>query len=159
MEDTFLGGIFLGMRLRSDEILVGTARGVIKTRTLRRRVEEEQWDKEFAKPIKGEPRQPVPGINSDHVPAAISDTAGVRLEEDQAAARLGQQDEGIDPPEAREVSMPPDRVRSDALKRMYVTKGLERSTAQHLVVQDVRRLAVITKPVTQTHAGAGCAQN
>ena len=80
MEDTFVDGIFLGMRLRSDEILNGTARGVIKTRTLRRRVEEEQWDPEFAKSIKGEPRQPVPGINSDHLPAAISDRAGVRLE-------------------------------------------------------------------------------
>ena len=42
MKDTFLDGIFLGMRLRSDEILIGTARGVIKTRTLRRRVEKEQ---------------------------------------------------------------------------------------------------------------------
>ena len=67
MEDTFLDGIFLGMRLRSDKILTGTARAVIKTRTLRRRVEEEQWDLEFAKSIKGEPRQLVPGINSDHV--------------------------------------------------------------------------------------------
>ena len=127
MEDTFLDGIFLGMRLRSDEIFIGTARGVIKTRTLRRRVEEEQWDPEFAKSIKGEPRQPVPGINSDHVPAAISDRAGVRLEEDQPDARLAQQDEGVDPPEAREVSMP-DRlvtqIRSDTLKRMYITRSL-----------------------------------
>ena len=57
MDDTFLDGIFLGMRLRSDEILIGTS-------TLRRRVEEEQWDNEF-----------------------------VHLEEDQADARLGQQDE------------------------------------------------------------------
>ena len=103
MEDTFLDGIFLGMRLRSDEILVGTTKGVIKTRTLRRRVEEELWDNEFARSIKGEPRQPVPGINSDHVLAAISDRAGVHLEEDQADARPEQQDEGIDPPEAREV--------------------------------------------------------
>ena len=76
MEDTFLDGIFLDMRLRSDEILVGTARGVIKTRALRRRVEEEQWDNEFARSIKGEPRQLVPGINTDDVPAAISDRAG-----------------------------------------------------------------------------------
>ena len=128
MEDTFLDGIFLGMRLRSDETLVGTTRGVIKMRTLRRRVEEEQWDNEFARSSKGEPRQPVPGINSDHVLAAISDRAGVHLEEDQADARLGQQDQGTDPPGAREVSMPPDRlvtqVRSDTLKRMYVTRGL-----------------------------------
>ena len=67
-------------------------------------------------------------INSDHVLVAISDRAGVRLDEDQADVRLGQQDEGIEPPEAREVSMPPDRfvtqVRSDTLKRMYVTRGL-----------------------------------
>ena len=52
----------------------------------------------------------------------------MHLEQDQADARLGQQDEGIDPPEAREVSMPPDRlvtqVHSDTLKRMYVTRGL-----------------------------------
>ena len=110
MEDTVLDDIFLGMRLRSGAILIGTTRGVIKTHTLRRRVEEEQVDKEFARFIKGEPRQPVPGINSDHVPATISDTAVVHLEEDVADARLRQQDEGIDPPEAREVSMPPDRL-------------------------------------------------
>ena len=51
MEDTFLDGIFLGLRLRSDEILIGTARGVTKTGTLRRRVEEEQWGPEFAKSL------------------------------------------------------------------------------------------------------------
>ena len=130
MEDNFWDGIFLGIRLRSDEILIGTTGGVFKTRTLQRPVEEVQWDNEFARSIKGEPRQPVPGINSDHVPAAISDRAGVHLEKDQADARLGQLDEGIDPPEAREVSIPPDRVatqvRSDTLKRMYVTVGLGR---------------------------------
>ena len=105
MEDTFLDCIFLGMILRSDEIILGTTRGVIKTRTLRRRVEEEQWDNEFARSIKGEPRQPVPGINRDHVLTAVSDRAGVLLEEDQADARLEQQDEDIDPLEAREVSV------------------------------------------------------
>ena len=30
MEDTFLDGIFLGMRLRSDEILVGTTKKLSK---------------------------------------------------------------------------------------------------------------------------------
>ena len=128
MEDTFLDGIFLGMRLRSGEILVGTTKGDIKTRTLRRRVEEEQWDNEFARSFKGEPRQLVPGINSDHVPAAISDRAGVHMEEEQADARVEQQDKGIDPPAAPEVLIPLDRlvtqVRSDTLKRMYVTRGL-----------------------------------
>ena len=113
------------MRMRSDEILVGTTGGVIKTRTLRRRVEEEQWDPEFARSIKGEPRQPVPGSTAT---TFLQQFRTVHLEEDQADARLGQQDQGIDPPGAREVSMPPDRlvtqVRSDTLKRMYVTRGL-----------------------------------
>ena len=161
MEDTFLDDIFLGMRLRSDEIL-GTARGVIK-RTLRRRVEEEQWDNEFARTIKGEPRQPIPGINSDHVPAAISDRAGVHLEENEADARSGQPKVGVDPPDTREILIPPDRfanqVRSDTLKRMYVPRGLGKSMVQHLDAWDVPRLAVITKPVTRTRAGTGCAQN
>ena len=52
----------------------------------------------------------------------------MHLEEDQADARPEQQDEGIDPPEAREVLIPPDRlvtqVHSDTLKRMYVTRSL-----------------------------------
>ena len=91
----------------------------------RRAHSEDEWKKN-----EGEPRQPVPGINSDHVPAAISGRAGLPLGEDQADARLGQQDEGIDPPEAREVSIPPDRlvtqVSSDRLKRVYVTRGLDR---------------------------------
>ena len=119
-------------------------------------MEEEQWDNEFARSIKGEPRQPVPPINRDHVPAEISDRAGVHLEEDQADSRLGQQDEGIDPPEAREVSMPPDRlvaqVRSDTLKRMNVERGLGKKYGP-TPGWPVPRLAVITKPVTRTHAG------
>ena len=163
MEDTFLDGIVLGMRLRSDEILIGTTRGVIKTRTLRIRVEEEQWDNEFARSIKGEPRQPVPGINSDHVPAAISDRAGMRLEEDQADARPEQQDEGIDPPEAREVSMPPDRlvtqVRSDTLKRMYVTRGLGK---QYGPTPGCPGCATVGSHYQASHSDTcrtGCAQN
>ena len=93
------------VRLPSDEILISTATGVAKRRTLRRRVEEEQWDNEFAKSNKGEPRQPAPGINR-RPRSCRTDRAEVHLEEDQADVRLGQQDEGTDPPEARELSMP-----------------------------------------------------
>ena len=46
---------------------------------------------------------------------------------------MGQQDEGIDPPEAREVLTTPDRlanqVLSDTLTRMYVTRGLGKKYA------------------------------
>ena len=81
-----------------------------------------------SRPSKGNRDNLFLGVNSDHVPAAFCDRAGVRLEEDQAEIRLGQQDGVTDPPKTREVSMLPDRfvtqVRSDTLKRMYVTRSL-----------------------------------
>ena len=40
-DDRFLDGVFVGMRLRSDEILVATEDGVVKTRTIRRRPQSE----------------------------------------------------------------------------------------------------------------------
>ena len=80
------------------------------------------------------------------------------MEEDQANARLAQQDEFIDPPDAREVLIPPDRLatheHSDTSKKCTTREVWARST-----VLDVPQLAVITKPVTRTHAGTGCAQN
>ena len=78
-DDRFLDGVFVGMRLRSDEILVATENGVVKTRTLRRRPESEQWDREFVGRVRGTPRQPDPHVQSDHVSAAISKR---RIEED-----------------------------------------------------------------------------
>ena len=89
---------------------------LVKTRTLRRRVKEEQWDKKSQDPSK-----------ENRVNLFLGSTATTFLqqfltqqeclEEDQADARLGQQAEGLDPPEARAISMPPDRlatqVRSD----------------------------------------------
>ena len=125
MEDTFLNGIFLGMRLRSIKILIGTTWGVIKMRTKRRRVEEEQRDNEFTRSIKGEPWQLVPGINSDHVPAAISDRAGVHLEEDQADAHLGRRYWSTGSTRSFDATDSlVTQVRSDTFKRMYVTRGL-----------------------------------
>ena len=77
------------MRLRSDDFLVGTARGGNNTRTLRRRVEEEQWTMNSPSPSKE---------NLDNLfwdqqrPRSCSNFGQSRsaLEEDQADARLGQ---------------------------------------------------------------------
>ena len=67
--------------------------GVTKTRTLH---EEAQWDTEFAKFVKGESRQVVPGINSGHVPAAIFGQNWSVPRKRSTDVRLGQQDE-VDP--------------------------------------------------------------
>ena len=102
MEDTFLDGIFgheTAVRRNSHRNSQRSYQDAHTAKTRCRRT----MDHEFAKTIKGEPRQLVLGIKSDHVPAAISDRAGVCMERDQADASLGQEDQGIDPPEAREV--------------------------------------------------------
>ena len=51
LDDRYYDGIFLGMRLRSDEILIGTEHGVIKARSICRHPEGHQWDKEAAKAL------------------------------------------------------------------------------------------------------------
>ena len=52
MADNYVDGIFLGMRLRSDEIIIGTEKGVVKARSVRRRVASEQWDVDYSRKIK-----------------------------------------------------------------------------------------------------------
>ena len=71
LDPRYYDGIFLGMRLRSDEIIIGTENGVVKARSVRRYPDGQQWDKELARRIRGTPRQPVPGVESDKVPATL----------------------------------------------------------------------------------------
>ena len=55
-------GVWLGMRDRTGEYLIGTSRGVIKVRTVRRKAEmDKQWDVEVMKGMRGVPWEPVPG--------------------------------------------------------------------------------------------------
>ena len=71
MQERFHEGIFLGMRMRLDEIIVGTADGVIKARTIRRRPKGEQWSAEELKNMKGTPSMPVPGVQSDNITSRV----------------------------------------------------------------------------------------
>ena len=68
LEDRYKDRVFLGMRLRSDEIVVGTSEGVIKARSIRRRTVDEQWSAETVGEIKGTLSMPIPGINSGKIP-------------------------------------------------------------------------------------------
>ena len=49
------------MREESGESLIGTAAGVIKVRTIRRRAGGARWNKEFFDSVKGTPWEPVLG--------------------------------------------------------------------------------------------------
>lgn len=82
MEANFNEGIFLGMRLRSVEIVVGTRRVVVKARSVRRRPESERWDKEVGSNIRGSPQTLVPGRGGYRIP-----TAATRRRSTQTSAR------------------------------------------------------------------------
>jgi hypothetical protein len=66
-------GVFLGFRSQSGEVIVGTEDGVMKTRTVRRKPEEERWHEENLKMVGGVPWRPSPG---DDEGAAISTSDG-----------------------------------------------------------------------------------
>ena len=55
-------GIYLGMINRSEEYLVGTDKGVLKVRSIRRHgMRELQWDRNMFNDMKGVPWEPTPG--------------------------------------------------------------------------------------------------
>ena len=55
------------MSVLQNENLVGTEKGVIKCRTVRRMPEEQRWNKELVPNMKGSPWEPVPGVRGEHV--------------------------------------------------------------------------------------------
>ena len=55
-------GIYLGMRSRTEEYVIGTENGVIKVISIRRHgTEAMQWDKRRFEAFNGVPWEPVPG--------------------------------------------------------------------------------------------------
>ena len=70
-EPRFLEGTWLGIDLRSGEVLIGTQSGVVRARSVKRRLEQERWDAAEALAIKGTPWDPTPGVDPDLVPTAV----------------------------------------------------------------------------------------
>eukprot|EP00972_Heterocapsa_arctica_P113911 16439725-Heterocapsa_arctica.AAC.1 len=71
MESKWRDGVFVGIRERSDEILVMTETGVYKARLYRRMPEEARWDADFLSKLIGVPWDPVPAPEGETVLPAI----------------------------------------------------------------------------------------
>ena len=82
-------GIWLGAKLRTDEVLVGTEKGVVKTRTIKGLPEEQCWDKDYIMKICGTPKEPVPGRHGDHIPIEIDGQVAERATEDITQEDIG----------------------------------------------------------------------
>lgn len=80
-------GIWLGVNARTEEVFIGTKKGVVTCRTIRRLAEAERWDAKLVHEMEGTTWQPVPDIKSDHTPAETDDdgTPHSRGEEDEDA--------------------------------------------------------------------------
>lgn len=64
----FYDGIWLGLLAKSDEDIIGTSRGVIRARTIRRLPGDQRWDGDVAWSIRGIPRCPTPGRMTWRIP-------------------------------------------------------------------------------------------
>ena len=66
-------GIWLGMRMRTHEALIGTLAGVVKARTIRIQPEDEKWSAAMIREVRGTPRRPNPLVDDDNVPEDVDE--------------------------------------------------------------------------------------
>lgn len=64
-------GVWLGIIARTQEALIGTERGAIKSQIVTRSSEEESWDAKPAMNMKGSTWEPVPGRTDRRIQVAI----------------------------------------------------------------------------------------
>ena len=76
-------GIFFGVNMRTGETIIGTERGTVKNRSINRLAPEERWDSEMLASTKGNPRQPVPGSGTRHIPVRITDAGEPSTKDDE----------------------------------------------------------------------------
>ena len=75
LEAWFEEGILLGVESRTGEIRVGTPSVVVKSRTIRRKIEAERWNATAAQEITGTPWNPSPGVQA-RTGSAVVDVPG-----------------------------------------------------------------------------------
>ena len=122
LEPKMMDGIFLGMGLRTDEVRIGTTKGVVKARTIKRLCEEDRWKAEALEQMCGEPTQPVPGVRGDHIP--------IQIHGDGEAAKKGDEDKededddkDADVPKEVNIPRPPeDNVRKMRVRKIDIEK-------------------------------------
>lgn len=67
-EPKFLDGKWLGLMTRSDEDLIGTPLGVVRSESVKRLPKGQNCDASMLRHVRGTPRMPVPGVDSTRIP-------------------------------------------------------------------------------------------
>ena len=66
-------GVWLGTVERTEEVVVGTTRGIVKCRIGHRFAENERWNREMVLGMMGVPWETIPGRRSKHLPVEITE--------------------------------------------------------------------------------------
>ena len=90
MESEWFEGLWLGHSRNSNEHLVGTSRGVVKAYSIKRRAEDERWNRPFIEETRGTPQQPDPARAGLAIPISVRFDAQVPEDETPDAAAQGE---------------------------------------------------------------------
>ena len=124
--DNYKDGVWLGVILRTNEVIVGTDAGVVKARSIRRLAMDKRWDRDFVSKVRGCPRKPVPGHNTDRIPIRINNNGEPEVDEGVEQC-VGQTDAGAQDAVVETVRNVPFVVPDTTARSMYVTKDLIRT--------------------------------
>ena len=118
-------GIWLGIIARTQEVLIGTERGVIKCRTVTRLSDEERWNGKQTLKVKGTPWEPVPGRADRRIPVAIDNGGNAIQPTDDVEAEQWQKEGADDEDQAMEFRGGPDKfhVSRKAIEKYGPTEG------------------------------------
>ena len=71
LESQWEEGLWLGHSRTSNEVLIGTCAGIVRAWAIKRKPEEERWDKTLIKNMKGTPAKPDPASSGIEIPTRI----------------------------------------------------------------------------------------
>jgi len=92
IETKWMDGVWLGIKNRTGEHVIGTPEGIVKAHSVKRRAAEERWDIEAVNAVKGTPGRPKPGRRDMRIPVRVRfpevDQEGVVDAEEPRARRM-----------------------------------------------------------------------
>ena len=86
LESEMKEGVWLGHARNSNEVLIGTDQGVVRAYDVKRKPEDQRWNGEAIKNMKGTPQQPDPSKPGSSIPIRVTFDETEKKEEEKAEA-------------------------------------------------------------------------
>ena len=122
--------MWLGFIDHTNEHLIGTPKGVLKCRAIRRHDASEQFDARMIEDLKGTPWKPVPGRESLKVPTNIEENGNI-LDDDGNVEGYAEENENLE----ERFNPGIDKEQDEEFERKMRSKGLQDERWEILVFQ------------------------